>query len=138
MIKTINLSANTETKIDISGGTHVHIENHGKGTAYVSKRNNIKVSGDGVMAIDSGISKNMTDVATYSIKQNIFDYYGTIYALCENDTTLEITTTNSLMGFNPNAKGGDGEKTHVGVDMLEVSIEDNDFAMESTANIEKI
>lgn len=104
-IKTVSLTANTETKIDITGGTHVNIENRVSGVVYVSKYSNVVPNGDGVMAIDNGTSKTMRDVATYSVQNGTADYYGTIYALSDSDTTIEITTANDL-NFKKIVKGG--------------------------------
>lgn len=107
MIKTINLIANEEKTIEIRGGNHAKIKNLGDSTVYVSKLPNVVPCADEVKSIQGGNSDILVDVATYCVKDGTADYYGNIYALSDDETKIEIETTNNS-NFKQIAKGGDG------------------------------
>lgn len=111
MIKTINLSAGTETEVELTGGCHVSIENRGNGVIYASKSSGITADSDGVTAIDSGNAKVLRNVAQYRKNDDnkSYDYYGKIYLLSDSDTKAEIQTANDLNFFSRknSAKGGE-------------------------------
>lgn len=117
MIKTITLKANEETQIDVAGGTHVKIKNLGDSTVYVSKHSDIVPSAEGVKSIQGNTTDILVDVATYFSKENILNYYGTIYALAESDCSIELETTNNA-NFRQVLKGGDGSTSTVLDDVL--------------------
>lgn len=106
MIKTINLTANTEfTEKLVGNGCHVRVENRGDGTVYASKYPGVVAGADNVMAIDGGITKILTDVCTYGIQDSVGAYRGIVYLLADTDTSVEITTTNNS-NFRQIVKGG--------------------------------
>ena len=109
MIKTISLTANIETEVELTGGCHVSVENRGTGIIYASKSSGITADSDGVTAIDSGNAKVLRNVAQYRNNDNSYDYYGKIYLLSDSDTKAEIQTANDLNFFSRknSAKGGD-------------------------------
>ncbi|MGN0606286.1 MAG: hypothetical protein ACI4JM_07170 [Oscillospiraceae bacterium] len=109
MIKTINLSAGTETEVELTGGCQVSVENRGTGIIYASKSANVVAGADGVTAIDSGNAKVLRNVAQYRNNDNSYDYYGKIYLLSDSDTKAEIQTANDLNFFSRknSAKGGE-------------------------------
>lgn len=110
MIKPLNLKANEETQINLIGGTHANIENFGDGIIYVSKKSSIVPETDGVMTILGGNSKVLRNVATYSIKDNEADHYGTIYVLADSDTKIQIETATDL-NFKQVLRGGGSAST---------------------------
>lgn len=72
MTITKNLTANEELSIALVGdGSHVRIENRGDGIVYASKYPDVVVGADNVMAIDSGVTKLITDVCTYGIQDSV-------------------------------------------------------------------
>ena len=100
MIKTISLTANIETEVELTGGCHVSVENRGTGIIYASKSANVVAGADGVTAIDSGNAKILRNVAQYRKNDNSYDYYGKIYLLSASDTKAEIQTANDLNFFS--------------------------------------
>lgn len=118
MTKTISLVANTEISVTLVGdGSHVKVENRGDETVYASKYQNVEAGADNVIAIDSGVTKLLTDVCTYSIQESVGAYRGTVYLLSDTDTSVEITTTNNA-NFRQIARGGDGSTSTVLDDVL--------------------
>lgn len=115
MIKTIELIANVEKKINILGGTHVKIKNLGDSTVYVSKHSGIVAGADNVKSIQSSSAEILIDVATYSIENSTGDYRGTIYALADSDCSIELETTNNA-NFSLKLKGGDEESISITLD----------------------
>lgn len=111
MIKTIALTANTETEVELTGGCHVSVENRGTGIIYASKAAGLTAGADGVIAIDSGTSKKMKNTAAYSEKNGIYDYHGKIYLLSDTDGTAEIETGNYF--FDGNSGGGGYDDTEL-------------------------
>lgn len=111
MIKTISLTANIETEVELTGGCHVSVENRGTGIIYASKSGRITADSDGVTAIDSGSTKILRNVAQYRKNDDnkSYDYYGKIYLLSASDTKAEIQTANDLNFFSRknSAKGGE-------------------------------
>lgn len=105
MIKTINLTANVEKEIDVTGGTHVKIKNLSDSTVYVSKHSGIVAGADGVKSVQGSTTDILVDVATYFSKENTLDYYGTIYTLAESDCSIELETTSNA-NFSLKSKGG--------------------------------
>lgn len=111
MIKTISLTANQEAEIELTGGCHVSVENRGTGIIYASKSAGVTAGADGVIAIDSGVSKKMKNTAAYSEKDGIYDYHGKIYLLSDTDGTAEIETGNYF--FDGNSGGGGYDDTEL-------------------------
>ena len=109
MIKTITVS-NKETKINLVGGQHVKIKNLGDCTVYVSKYANIVPEADGVKSVQGSSAELLTDVAVYKSQNYVFDWYGTIYAIADNDCKIELETTNNT-NFRQIVKGGEGAST---------------------------
>lgn len=110
MIKTVNLTANTEKEINLQGGTHVKIKNLSDSTVYVSKYKNIVAGADNVKSVQGSTTDILVDVAIYSSKENTLDYYGTIYALADSDCKIELETTNNA-NFSFKARGGGSAST---------------------------
>lgn len=105
--QTEKIMANKEKEISIIGeGVHIRIENRGDGTVYTSKYPDVVAGADNVIAIDSGVTKLLTNVCTYSIKNSVGAYRGNIYLLADSDTSVEITTTNNS-NFRFIKKGGE-------------------------------
>lgn len=135
MIKTIELIANVEKSIALVGdGTHVRIENCGEGVVYASKYHDIVAKADNVMAIDGGVTKMLTDVCTYGIKDSVGAYRGTVYLLADTDTSVEITTTNNA-NFKFVRKGGDGGSSN---DKFSNFIANTDYTMLLDNNISTV
>ena len=111
MIKTISLTANIETEVELTGGCHVSVENRGTGIIYASESSGITADSDGVTAIDGGNAKVLRNVAQYRKNDDnkSYDYYGKIYLLSDSDTKAEIQTANDLNFFSRknSAKGGE-------------------------------
>lgn len=108
MTKTIPLTTNAEVSVALVGdGNHVKVENRGNGIVYASKYSGIIAGADNVLAIDSGVTKLLTDVCSYSIQDSVGAYRGTVYLLADSDTSVEMTTTNNS-NFKFVKKGGDG------------------------------
>ena len=105
-IRTIPLKAGTEEKIDLVGGQHVKIKNLGDSTVYVSKAQGVVAEADGVKSVQGGSADLLTDVAVYKSQNHVFDWYGTIYAIADNDCKIELETTNNE-NFRIIQKGGD-------------------------------
>ena len=99
-----------ESKINVQGGQHVRIKNHGDGTIYVSKYENIVVGGDNVVEIGAGEVDIIEDVCTNSIIDNVVDWYGAIYMISESTSRVAIRTQNHV-NFSQNTKGGEGAST---------------------------
>lgn len=137
MIKTINLKANEETQIDVVGGTHVKIKNLGDSTVYVSKHSGIVASADNVKSVQGNTTDILVDVATYSSKENIFDYYGTIYALAESNCSIELETTNNS-NFKQIVKGGDGFTSVVSSDKFICECNQLNYVVDSYTEIVNI
>lgn len=110
MIKTEDLIANVEKEISLKGGTHVKIKNLSDSTVYVSKYKNIVAGADNVKSVQCNTEDILVDVATYYSKDNIFDYYGTIYALADRDCKIELETTNNA-NFSYKVRGGGSAST---------------------------
>lgn len=110
MIITRDLKANVEKEIDVTGGTHVKIKNLGNCTIYVSKHSNIVAGADGVKSVQGSTTDILVDVATYYSKENILNYYGTIYAISDSDCKVELETTNNA-NFKQIVKGGGNSST---------------------------
>lgn len=83
MIKTIHL---TNAEIEISGieENHVHIQNSGPASVYVSQSPGIEPEGDGVLRIFGGKSGTMCDVS------------GNIYLKGSDDETVTIYANNDI------------------------------------------
>ena len=108
---TRDLTANVELKVDLVGtGSHVRIENRGEGIVYASKYPDVVACADNVIAIDSGVTKLLTDVCVHSIKDSLCAYRGTIYLLSDSDTSVEITPTNNA-NFSYKVRGGGSAST---------------------------
>lgn len=108
---TRDLTANVELQVDlICTGSHVRIENRGEGIVYASKYPSIVAGADNVIAIDSGVTKLLTDVCAYGIEGSVGAYRGTVYLLADSDTSVEITTTNNA-NFKQVVKGGGSAST---------------------------
>lgn len=108
---TRDLTANVELQVDLIGtGSHVRIENRGEGIVYASKYPNVVACADNVIAIDSGVTKLLTDVCVHNIKDSLCAYRGSIYLLSDSDTSVEITTTNNA-NFSFKARGGGSAST---------------------------
>lgn len=104
---TRDLTANVEFQVDLVGtGSHVRIENRGEGIVYASKYPNVVACADNVIAIDSGVTKLLTDVCVHNIKDSLCAYRGSIYLLSDSDTSVEITTTNNA-NFKQVVRGGE-------------------------------
>lgn len=117
MIKTIDLTANEEFFIALVGdGTHVRIENRGDGIVYASKYPDVVVGADNVMAIDSGVTKLITDVCTYGIQDSVGAYRGNVYLLSDTDTSVEIITTNNANFSYKIQQGGVEENVSTALD----------------------
>lgn len=106
-IKTEDLVANVEKKIEFTGGSHLKVKNLGDDTVYLSQHNNIIIGADDVKSIQSQTTDIVTDVATYSIENGTGDYRGTIYALAIQDCQIELEATNNP-NFKQNKRGGGG------------------------------
>ncbi|MGN1412378.1 MAG: hypothetical protein ACI4WH_07745 [Oscillospiraceae bacterium] len=107
MIKTVRLSSNVETKIDLVGGQHVRVKNLGDTNVYVSKKAGVVAEADGVKSIQCGSAELLTDVAVYQSQNYVFDWYGSIYAVSDSDCKIELETTTNT-NFRVVLKGGDG------------------------------
>lgn len=107
MTKTIELTANIEKTIEFIGGSHVKVKNLSDDTVYISQHDSVIVGADGVKSIQAETTDIVTDVATYSIRNGIGDYYGTIYALATKDCQIELEPTN-YANFKFIKKGGGG------------------------------
>lgn len=106
-IITVNLTANVETEIDVVGGSNAIIKNRGDDVVYVSRYPNITADGDNVKVIDGGSADILRNIANHEIRNNVADYYGTIYALSSSGGKVQVETTNSV-NFRQIVKGGDG------------------------------
>ena len=109
-IRTVVLNARTEDKIYLEGGQHVKIKNLSDCTVYVSKYANIIPEADGVKSVQGGSTELLTDVAVYKSQNYVFDWYGTIYAIADNDCKIELETTNNA-NFRIIQKGGESAST---------------------------
>lgn len=110
MIKTVNLTANSELAVELHGGCHCCIENRGEGTIYASKSAGITADADGVTAISSGSAKTLRNSAAYGVIGDTYDYYGKVYLLSDSDVKAEIQTASDLCFFKSGGSGGGGSK----------------------------
>lgn len=106
-VKTENLIANTEQKINLEGGTHFKVKNISDVTIYISQESPVTPKSNGVKSIQPNTEDILTDVATYSIENGTGDYRGTIYALAIQDCQIELEATNNP-NFKQNKRGGGG------------------------------
>lgn len=136
MIKTINLLANEEQKIDVCGGTHVKIKNLGENTVYVSKNSSIVAGADNVKSVQGNTTDILVDVATYYSKENTFNWYGTIYALAESDCSIELETTNNA-NFKNEAKGSDKEIAELQSAITELACDTDTIKLELDEKLSK-
>ena len=104
-VKTEDLIANTEQKINLEGGTHFKIKNISDVTVYISQESPVTPKSNGVKSIQPNTEDILTDVATYSIENGTGDYRGTIYALATENCTIELEPTNSS-NFKRFSRGG--------------------------------
>lgn len=96
MIKTLNLTANTEKSISNLGGDRCRIQNRTSGTLYVSDKPNIVPCTDGVMSIPSGRG----DYFPYSMTSD------TVYLLSESGGNVEISGEHYYRPFDSAAVTG--------------------------------
>lgn len=97
MIKTANLTANTETSISGLGGAHCRINNNTAGTLYASAKSGIVAGGDDVTAIPSGRGDYVVGTQ------------GTVYLLSSSGGSVQVEGTDVLNRPFDNAaeeKGG--------------------------------
>lgn len=106
MIKTINLLANVEQAVEVTGGVHARFENMGDGTVYVSKSANATAGGDGVIAVSSGATKYMKNVAAYGEYSGEYGYKGTVYIKADTSCKVEIETGDYFFKSINSGKGG--------------------------------
>lgn len=106
MIKTINLLANVEQAVEVTGGVHARFENLGDGTVYVSKSANVTEGGDGVIAVPSGATKYMKNVAAYGEYSGEYGYQGTVYVKADTSCSVEIETGDYFFKSINSGKGG--------------------------------
>lgn len=106
MVKTINLTANTEQAVEVTGGVHARFENMGDGTVYVSKTANVNAGGDGVMAVPSGATKYVKNVANYGEYDGEYGYQGTVYVKADTSCSVEIETGDYFFKSVNTGKGG--------------------------------
>ena len=84
MIKTANLTANTETSISGLGGTHCRINNNTAGTLYASANSGIVPGGDDVTAIPAGRGDYVVGTQ------------GTVYLLSASGGSVQVEGTDVL------------------------------------------
>ncbi len=108
-VKTEDLIANTEQKINLEGGTHFKIKNISDVTVYISQESPVTPKSNGVKSIQPNTEDILTDVATYSIENGTGDYRGTIYALATENCTIELEPTNSSNFKRFSRGGGSGD-----------------------------
>ena len=104
-VKTENLIANTEQKINLEGGIHFKVKNISDVTIYISQESPVTPKSDGVKSIQPNTEDILTDVATYSIQNGVGNYRGTIYALATENCIIELEPTNSS-NFKRFSRGG--------------------------------
>ena len=110
MIKTVNLTANSELAVELHGGCHCCIENRGEGTIHASKSAGVTADADGVTAISGGNSKILRNVARYEKNNDTYDYCGKVYLLSDSEGKAEIQTASDLCFFKSGGSGGGGSK----------------------------
>lgn len=103
MIKTINLTADEEYAVNLTGGEHAIITNLGETEVYISTDSGIVADADGVKVITGGSADIMRNIATYKIQDGVGDYFGNLYLL--GDGKVQIETTNNA-NFRLKSKGG--------------------------------
>ena len=96
MIKTLNLTANTETSVSNLGGDRCRIQNRTSGTLYVSDKPGIAPCADGVMSIPSGRG----DYFPYSMVSD------TVYLLSESGGNVEVSGEHYYRPFDSAAVTG--------------------------------
>ena len=96
MIKTLNLTANTETSVSNLGGDRCRIQNRTSGTLYVSDKPGITPCADGVMSIPSGRG----DYFPYSMVSD------TVYLLSESGGNVEVSGEHYYRPFDSAAVTG--------------------------------
>ena len=96
MIKTLNLTANTEKSVSNLGGDRCRIQNRTSGTLYVSDKPGIAPCADGVMSIPSGKG----DYFPYSMVSD------TVYLLSESGGNVEVSGEHYYRPFDSAAVTG--------------------------------
>ena len=96
MIKTLNLTANTEKSVSNLGGDRCRIQNRTSGTLYVSDKPGIAPCADGVMSIPSGRG----DYFPYSMVSD------TVYLLSESGGNVEVSGEHYYRPFDSAAVTG--------------------------------
>lgn len=112
-IKTVNLSAGVESKIEMPD-LHCHVRNAGTSTVYASRYSDISPYEDGVLEIKSGYEKTVRDIFDYQTRQ------GYVYLLSESDTSVELESANDV-NFKCIVKGGDGSSSGETIDTFNKS-----------------
>ena len=84
MIKTANLTANTETSISGLGGAHCRINNNTAGTLYASAKSGVVPGGDDVTAIPAGRGDYVVGTQ------------GTVYLLSSSGGSVQVEGTDVL------------------------------------------
>lgn len=139
-VRTEDLIANTEQKINLEGGTHFKVKNISDVTVYISQESPVTPKSNGVKSIQPNTEDILTDVATYSIENGTGDYRGTIYALATKDCQIELEATNNP-NFSLKLKGGGSASTVLddvlksnGVYQLGILTSDITLTLPETAN----
>jgi len=107
MIKTVNLTANSELAVDITG-SHCKIKNRGTSTVYASRLSGVSAGADEVISIDGGTADVLRNVGQYGVKNGTYDCTGKLYLLSDAACTVEIQTASDLCFFKSGGSGGGG------------------------------
>ena len=107
MIKTVNLTANSELAVDITG-SHCKIKNRGTSTVYASRLSGVSAGADEVISIDGGTADVLRNVGQYGVKNGTYDCTGKLYLLSDAACTVEIQTADDLNFFKSGGSGGGG------------------------------
>ena len=111
MIKTVNLTANSELAVDITG-SHCKIKNRGTSTVYASRLSGISAGADEVISIDGGTADVLRNVGQYGVKNGTYDCTGKLYLLSDAACTVEIQTASDLCFFKSGGSGGGDVKSN--------------------------